>query len=48
VSVNEGRIVYDGAPEETRGDWEHGDVDAHPHDERQQRARPSGLGLTGG
>lgn len=48
VSVSEGRIVYDGAPEASGAGWEHGDVDAHPHDhERDRPARQSGLGLMG-
>lgn len=48
VSVSEGRIVYDGAPAGSGADWEHGDVDAHPHaDDHERRARQSGLGLMG-
>lgn len=47
VSVTDGRIVYDGPPGQIAGDWQHGDIEAHPHAHDESRARPSGLGLLG-
>lgn len=49
VSMADGRVAYDGPPAQITGDWQHGDVDGHPHanEEDDRRTRGPGFGLMG-